>query len=108
MSSRACRARPTTSAAGRDGQPRSRPRDPDLFGKPYCSSSRSPTGGHDRRYAVDTSKVRGLGWAPSNSFAEAIEKTVRWYRDNEAWWRKIKTGEYLDYYKRHYGGREVG
>jgi dTDP-glucose 4,6-dehydratase len=80
----------------------------DLLGKPYSLIQPiTDRPGHDRRYAVDNSKVRGLGWAPANTFAEAIEKTVRWYRDNESWWRKIKTGEFLDYYKRHYGGREV-
>ena len=61
--------------------------------------------GHDRRYALDVTKIRGLGWEPSHSCEEAIEATVRWYVDNEWWWRKIKTGEYLEYYKRQYGQR---
>jgi dTDP-glucose 4,6-dehydratase len=63
--------------------------------------------GHDRRYAIDNSKVRALGWVPGHTFAQAIEKTVKWYAANEWWWRKIKTGEYLDYYKKQYAGREV-
>jgi dTDP-glucose 4,6-dehydratase len=61
--------------------------------------------GHDRRYSLDVTKIRGLGWEPENSCAEAIERTVRWYLDNEWWWRKIKTGEYLEYYKRQYAER---
>jgi dTDP-glucose 4,6-dehydratase len=61
--------------------------------------------GHDRRYALDVSKIRGLGWEPAHSCEEAVEATVRWYVDNEWWWRKIKTGEYLEYYRRQYGQR---
>jgi dTDP-glucose 4,6-dehydratase len=64
--------------------------------------------GHDRRYALDVTKIRGLGWEPAHSCEEAIEATVRWYVDNEWWWRKIKTGEYLEYYKRQYGQRLAG
>jgi dTDP-glucose 4,6-dehydratase len=61
--------------------------------------------GHDRRYALDVTKIRGLGWEPAHSCEEAIEATVRWYVDNEWWWRKIKTGDYLEYYKRQYAQR---
>jgi dTDP-glucose 4,6-dehydratase len=61
--------------------------------------------GHDRRYALDVTKICGLGWEPDHTCEEAIEKTVRWYVDNEWWWRKIKSGEYLEYYKRQYGQR---
>ena len=61
--------------------------------------------GHDRRYALDTSKVRALGWSSRHTFAQAIEKTVRWYVDNEWWWRKLKIGEYLEYYKKMYANR---
>jgi dTDP-glucose 4,6-dehydratase len=63
--------------------------------------------GHDKRYAIDNSKVRALGWRPSHTFQQAIEKTVQWYVDNEWWWRKIKTGEYMEYYKKQYAGREI-
>ncbi len=61
--------------------------------------------GHDRRYALDVTRICGLGWEPSHSCEEAIAATVRWYADNEWWWRKIKTGAYLEYYKRQYGER---
>lgn len=62
--------------------------------------------GHDRRYALDVSKLAGLGWEPSHSCAEAIEKTVRWYAENEWWWRPIKSGElYTAYYAEQYGKR---
>ncbi|MDM7925140.1 MAG: dTDP-glucose 4,6-dehydratase [bacterium] len=60
--------------------------------------------GHDRRYALDTAKIRGLGWQPRHSFEAAMADTVSWYRDNRAWWEKLKSGEYLEYYKRHYHG----
>lgn len=46
--------------------------------------------GHDRRYSVDTSKVRGLGWVPQRSFDDALAETVSWYRDNRAWWEPLK------------------
>jgi dTDP-glucose 4,6-dehydratase len=60
--------------------------------------------GHDRRYAIDASKIkRELGWEPRFRFAEAIKDTIQWYRDNEAWWRGIKSGEYLKYYETQYG-----
>jgi dTDP-glucose 4,6-dehydratase len=62
--------------------------------------------GHDRRYAIDFSKIkRELGWKPSVSFEEGISRTVEWYLTHQEWWRKIKTGEYLDYYDRMYKGR---
>jgi dTDP-glucose 4,6-dehydratase len=48
--------------------------------------------GHDRRYAMDTSLIRGLGWRPEVPFAEGLQRTVRWYAANGAWWRKAKTG----------------
>ena len=64
--------------------------------------------GHDRRYALDCSKVQALGWRSRHSFEEALEKTVRWYVDNEWWWRKIKSGgHYQEYYARQYNGREI-
>ncbi|MFH1084187.1 MAG: dTDP-glucose 4,6-dehydratase [Chloroflexota bacterium] len=64
--------------------------------------------GHDRRYSLNVAKVRALGWQSRHDFASALEETVRWYVDNEWWWRKIKSGElYKDYYQRHYGNRKV-
>ncbi|MCJ7577528.1 MAG: dTDP-glucose 4,6-dehydratase [candidate division Zixibacteria bacterium] len=62
---------------------------------------------HDRRYALDSSKIRNeLGWKPDASFEEGIAKTVDWYIANQKWWQKIKTGEYLEYYQKHYVLRE--
>jgi dTDP-glucose 4,6-dehydratase len=64
--------------------------------------------GHDRRYALDVTKICGLGWEPAHTCEEAIEKTTRWYVENEWWWRPIKSGEhYQAYYERQYGGREI-
>jgi dTDP-glucose 4,6-dehydratase len=61
--------------------------------------------GHDRRYSVDCSKLRSLGWVPSHSFDAALRETVEWYRANEGWWRPLKSGEYREYYRRQYGNR---
>jgi dTDP-glucose 4,6-dehydratase len=61
--------------------------------------------GHDRRYSVDSSKLRSLGWEPAHAFADALRETVAWYLANEGWWRPLKSGEYLDYYRRQYGSR---
>jgi dTDP-glucose 4,6-dehydratase len=62
--------------------------------------------GHDRRYSVDSSKVRALGWAPKHSFGGGgLAETVDWYRDNRDWWEPIKSGEYLAYYEQQYGKR---
>lgn len=80
----------------------------DLLGKPYSLIQPvKDRPGHDRRYALDISKLRALGWTSRHTFAQAIEQTVRWYVDNEWWWRKLKSGEYLEYYKRQYAGREL-
>jgi len=62
--------------------------------------------GHDRRYAIDASKVRReLGWAPRHAFEQALGETVAWYREHRAWWERILTGEYLKYYEKQYGAR---
>ena len=62
--------------------------------------------GHDRRYAVDSSKItRELGWVPRYEFEEGMKITIKWYLDNKEWWEKIKNGEYLAYYKKMYGNR---
>ena len=63
--------------------------------------------GHDRRYSLDVGKLRGLGWEPAHTFEEALEKTVRWYISNEWWWRKLKNGEYREYYNKQYAARVV-
>ncbi|MBN1967615.1 MAG: dTDP-glucose 4,6-dehydratase [Anaerolineae bacterium] len=64
--------------------------------------------GHDRRYAMNCDKLRALGWQRQHAFEEALRDTVRWYVENEWWWRKIKTGEYLEYYKAQYAERLAG
>jgi len=61
--------------------------------------------GHDRRYVLDSSKVRGLGWRPARSFGEALQATVEWYRTHEAWWKSIKSGDFKAYYTRQYSQR---
>jgi dTDP-glucose 4,6-dehydratase len=61
--------------------------------------------GHDRRYSLDCAKIKALGWRPGHTFDQALEKTVRWYVENEWWWRKLKSGEYLEYYRKWYGQR---
>jgi len=60
--------------------------------------------GHDRRYAIDFSKIKSeLGWQPRTSFEDGMKQTVEWYKANENWWRNIKNGNYLEYYKKQYG-----
>ncbi len=60
--------------------------------------------GHDRRFAVDFSKIKSeLGWTPAESFETGIEKTVRWYLDHKAWIEHIKSGEYLSWVEKQYG-----
>jgi len=60
--------------------------------------------GHDHRYAIDASKIKqDLGWVPSESFEEGLEKTVNWYLENSEWLNKVVSGEYEKYYEQHYG-----
>ncbi len=60
--------------------------------------------GHDRRYAIDCSKIeRELGWRPQVAFEDGLRETVRWYIENADWVAGIRTGEYLKYYERQYG-----
>ena len=61
--------------------------------------------GHDRRYSLDTAKLRALGWAPQVAFEDGLAQTVEWYRANREWWAPIKSGEYREYYERQYGAR---
>ena len=62
--------------------------------------------GHDRRYAMDSSKARAqLGWTPSYTFEEGLEQTVTWYLENRHWWERVRSGEYQEYYEKQYGGR---
>jgi dTDP-glucose 4,6-dehydratase len=78
-----------------------------LCGRSYEESVRHVTdrAGHDRRYALDCTKLHELGWSPRTEFANGLAETVSWYRENEAWWRPIKSGEFRDYYRRQYALR---
>lgn len=61
--------------------------------------------GHDRRYAVDTHKLRGLGWGPKVQIEMGLLSTIQWYQRNEEWWRPLKSGEFASYYERQYARR---
>ncbi|MGB8265764.1 MAG: dTDP-glucose 4,6-dehydratase [Candidatus Velthaea sp.] len=61
--------------------------------------------GHDRRYSLDASKAHALGWSPRHAFEDGLAATVAWYRESEAWWRPIKSGEFRAYYERQYAHR---
>lgn len=63
--------------------------------------------GHDFRYSIDASKLHRIGWKPAMNWDEGLEQTVDWYRENEAWWRPIKNGEFKEYYAKQYGNRNV-
>ena len=58
--------------------------------------------GHDLRYALNSKKLLKLGWAPFLSFEEGLCRTIKWYQENREWWQKLKSGEYLKYYKKQY------
>jgi len=58
--------------------------------------------GHDRRYSLDITKIGALGWKPRHTFVEALDHTIGWYRENRWWWEKLKSGEYLEFYKKNY------
>ena len=64
--------------------------------------------GHDRRYAMDGTKLAALGWKNKTAFEAGLAATVDWYSENEAWWRPIKSGEWEAYYRRQYGARLAG
>ena len=60
--------------------------------------------GHDLRYAIDPTKIHNeLGWLPETRFEDGLKKTIKWYLDNESWWKPIISGEYQDYYEKMYG-----
>jgi dTDP-glucose 4,6-dehydratase len=62
--------------------------------------------GHDRRYAIDASKIkRDLDWEPKYTFVKGMSETVTWYIENTQWWQTIKSGAYRDYYQRMYENR---
>ena len=79
----------------------------DLLGKPHSLIKFvTDRPGHDRRYATDPAKLESeLAWHPQETFESGMEKTVRWYRDNADWAARARSGEYLEYYERMYGGR---
>jgi len=59
--------------------------------------------GHDRRYSVDSGRLRELGWTPRWEFPRALERTVQWYQENRGWWERIRSGEFRRYYREQYG-----
>jgi dTDP-glucose 4,6-dehydratase len=62
--------------------------------------------GHDRRYAIDPTKIMTeLGWKPQYTFETGIVETIQWYIDNQEWWKNIKSGEYMNYYQKQYGDK---
>ncbi len=62
--------------------------------------------GHDRRYSLDSSKLASLGWVPKTDFEQALKDTIKWYVEHRSWWEPLKSGEYLEYYKRQYLERD--
>ena len=75
----------------------------DLLGKPDSLMRFVPDRpGHDYRYNLDYRKILMLGWQPRSNFERTMQATVEWYRANEPWWRRIKSGDYQEYYKRQY------
>lgn len=58
--------------------------------------------GHDRRYAINANKLRALGWAPTGDFTSRLHETVEWYKNNQDWWKKVKNGEYKQFYQKQY------
>lgn len=63
--------------------------------------------GHDRRYSLDTSRLRALGWKPEIEFELGLRETIQWYRDNRSWWEPIKSGEFSNYYTSNYAARNA-
>lgn len=61
--------------------------------------------GHDRRYALNIQKMKSLGWEPKKDFEEGLRETTHWYQTHRSWWEPLKSGAFLDYYKKQYGDR---
>ena len=61
--------------------------------------------GHDRRYALDCTKLMSAGWKPKIKFENGLRDTIKWYMNNQAWWKRIKNGEFMEYYNRQYSHR---
>jgi dTDP-glucose 4,6-dehydratase len=81
----------------------------DLLGKPHSLIRFVPDRpAHDYRYSLDSRKVEALGWRRASDWATTIETTVRWYAEHQDWWRPLKSGAYLEYYKRQYGAALAG
>jgi len=81
----------------------------ELLGKPESLIKFVPDRlGHDRRYALDCQKIQTLGWKPETDFDEALDSTVRWYKENTSWWRKIKekSKDFKDFYAKYYRERK--
>jgi dTDP-glucose 4,6-dehydratase len=79
------------------------------LGKPWSLvRSVADRPGHDRRYAMDGSKLAALGWQNEMPFEQGLAATVDWYKANQDWWRPIKSGEWADYYRRQYAERLAG
>jgi dTDP-glucose 4,6-dehydratase len=81
----------------------------DLLGKPADLIQHVPDRpGHDRRYAMDTSKIqKELGWEPQYDFRDGLKRTVEWYLANREWWERIRSGAYREYYDKIYRRRGV-
>ena len=78
----------------------------EVLGKPWSLVRRVPDRpGHDRRYALDGTRLRGLGWDPRVSFEEGIKVTIEWYAEHRDWWEPIKSGDWNDYYRQQYAWR---
>jgi dTDP-glucose 4,6-dehydratase len=81
----------------------------DRLGKPWSLVRHvEDRPGHDRRYAMDGSRIAALGWRNRISFADGLAETIDWFRDHEAWWRAIRSGDWDAYYERQYGARLAG
>ena len=79
------------------------------LGKPWSLvRSVEDRSGHDRRYAMDGSKLAALGWQPEVPFDQGLRETVRWYVENQDWWRAARSGSWQDYYQRQYAERLAG